>query len=51
MLRLQHLERLDVAELERLAERAQSPKLRRAAAHVRDMAGAEATDLTATCGV
>ncbi len=41
-LRLQNLYRLDLAELDRLAERIGSPKLRRAAAHVRVLAQAEA---------
>ena len=40
-LRLQHLDTLDLARLDHFAERAGSPKLRRAAGHVRDMAAAE----------
>ena len=41
-LRLQNLDRLNLAELDRSAERIGSPKLRRAAAHVRKLAQAEA---------
>jgi len=41
---LQGLERLDLEELDQLVERAQSPKLRRAAAHIRGMARAEALE-------
>jgi predicted transcriptional regulator of viral defense system len=41
-LRLQNLDRLNLAELDRLAVRIGSPKLRRAAAHVQDLAQAEA---------
>ena len=40
-LRLQNLDRLDLNELDRLVERIGSPKLRRAAAHVREFAQAE----------
>lgn len=40
-LRLQNLERLSLAELERLVERISSPKLRRAAAYVRHLAQVE----------
>ncbi len=43
-LRLQALERLDLAELERQADLAGSPKLRRAAALVADLARAEAAE-------
>ena len=43
-LRLQNLERLDLEELGRLAERAHSPKLRRAAAFIAEMAQAEARE-------
>ena len=43
-LRLQNLERLDLAELARLAERSCSPKLHRAAARVRDLAHREAAE-------
>jgi predicted transcriptional regulator of viral defense system len=43
-LRLQNLERLDLEELGRLAERAHSSKLRRAAAHIAEMAQAEALE-------
>lgn len=43
-LRLQNLERLDLAELERLAERSGSPKQRRATAHVRELARSEAAE-------
>ncbi len=43
-LRLQNLERLDLAAMDRLAERIGSPKLRRAAAHVRALAQAEAAE-------
>ena len=43
-LRLQNLERLDLEELGRLAERAQSPKLQRAAAHIVELAQAEALE-------
>ncbi len=43
-LRLQNLERLDLAELVRLAERSDSPKQRRAAAHVRELAHSEAME-------
>jgi predicted transcriptional regulator of viral defense system len=41
-LRLQNLDRLNLAELDLLAERIDSPKLCRAAAHVRKLAQAEA---------
>ena len=41
-LRLQNLDRLNLAELDRLAERIGSPKLQRAAAHVRKLAQSEA---------
>ena len=37
-LRLQRVERLDLEELDRLAERAHSPKLRRATAEIRELA-------------
>ncbi|MBL7202421.1 MAG: hypothetical protein ISS56_19990 [Anaerolineae bacterium] len=40
-LRLQNLERLGLEELARLAERAHSPKLQRATAHIAEMAQAE----------
>jgi predicted transcriptional regulator of viral defense system len=40
-LRLQHLERLDLDELKRQAERADRPKLRRAAAYVAELAQAK----------
>jgi predicted transcriptional regulator of viral defense system len=43
-LRLGNLERLDLEALERLSERAHSPKLRRATAHIREMAQAEALE-------
>jgi predicted transcriptional regulator of viral defense system len=43
-LRLQNLDRLDLAELERLAERIGSPKLRRAAAQVQGLAHREAEE-------
>jgi predicted transcriptional regulator of viral defense system len=43
-LRLQSLERLDLAALERLAARAHSPKLRRATAHIVELAKAEALE-------
>jgi predicted transcriptional regulator of viral defense system len=43
-LRLQNLERLDLAELEHQADLASSPKLRRAAALVVDLAHAEALE-------
>lgn len=41
-LRLQNFDRLNLAELDRLAKRIGSPKLHRAAAHVRELAQAEA---------
>jgi predicted transcriptional regulator of viral defense system len=43
-LRLQNLARLDLDELGRLAERAKSPKLRRAVAHIAEMVEAEALE-------
>ena len=43
-LRLQSLARLDLEALGRLAGRAQSPKLQRAAAHIAEMARAEALE-------
>ncbi len=43
-LRLQNLERLDLDELQRLAERAGKPKLRRVAAYVAELARAEAEE-------
>ena len=43
-LRLQNLARLDLDELGRLAERAKSPKLRRATAYIAQMARAEALE-------
>ncbi|MBK9234519.1 MAG: hypothetical protein IPO15_27800 [Anaerolineae bacterium] len=43
-LRLQNLERLDLDVLRELAERAASPKLRRAAAIVAELAHAEAEE-------
>ena len=43
-LRLGNLARLDLEELDRLAERADSPKLRRATAYIREMAQAEALE-------
>ncbi len=43
-LRLQNLDRLDLDELQRQAQRAASPKLRRAAAIVADLANAEAQE-------
>jgi len=43
-LRLQNLEHLDLDELQRLAERAGKPKLRRVAAYVAELARAEAEE-------
>ncbi|MBU0493573.1 MAG: hypothetical protein KKA73_29805 [Chloroflexi bacterium] len=43
-LRLQNLDRLDLAELHRQADQAASPKLQRAAAHVTALARAEAQE-------
>jgi predicted transcriptional regulator of viral defense system len=43
-LRLQNLERLNLVELDRLAERMNRPKLRRAVAHVRNLAHTEAAE-------
>ncbi|MFQ6102513.1 MAG: hypothetical protein ACE5OS_14970 [Anaerolineae bacterium] len=43
-LRLQNLDRLDLDELQRLAERTGSPKLRRVAAYVTELAHAEAEE-------
>ena len=43
-LRLQNLDRLNLAELDRLAERIGSPKLRRAVIHVRNLAQVEVTE-------
>ena len=43
-LRLQNLARLDLDELGRLAERAKSPKLRRATTYITEMARAEALE-------
>jgi len=43
-LRLQHLERLSLGELQRQANQAESPKLRRAAAFVTELARAEALE-------
>jgi predicted transcriptional regulator of viral defense system len=43
-LRLQNLERVDPGEMERLVDRASSPKLRRAAARLAEMARAEARE-------
>jgi predicted transcriptional regulator of viral defense system len=43
-LRLQNLDRLNLDQLDQLAERIGSPKLRRAAMHVRNLARAEATE-------
>jgi predicted transcriptional regulator of viral defense system len=43
-LRLQNLDRLNLADLDRLTERIGSPKLRRAAAQVRELAQAEAEE-------
>ncbi|MCX6030575.1 MAG: hypothetical protein NT169_14910 [Chloroflexi bacterium] len=46
-LRLQNLDRLNLDELDRLAERIGSPKLRRAVAHVQNLAHAEVTEYEA----
>ncbi len=43
-LRLQNLDRLDLDEVQRLAEQAGKPKLRRAAAHLAKLAHAEAEE-------
>ena len=43
-LRLQNLERLDLDELQRMAERAGKPKLQRVAEYVAQLAGAEAEE-------
>lgn len=47
-LRLQNLEYLDLEELNRLAAQAHSPKLRRAAAQIREMARGESMELDST---
>jgi len=46
-LRLQSLERLNLDELDRLVERAQNPRLRRATAYIREMVQTEALEYEA----